>query len=208
MSDTAVQRRRPGNAAASSRSPATPAKRPGPPPFTMRADHTLLRPGTSADLNAANDVIEQAIRSWNLPERVKRLALPIYRYSASDFHSLQVIVAEDPRYGIVALAGFEPADFGDTPHGHKAALLHGIYVLPDRQNRGIGSRLLESVETEARARGFTGLLVRAQAGAEGFFVANGLERLPVHDPGRDYRYRYWKRLDESSIKPGANRRTG
>jgi hypothetical protein len=39
-----------------------------------------------------------------------------------------------------------------------------------------------------------GVLVKAQPGAEQFFLALGLERLSVEDHRRDYPHRFWKPL--------------
>jgi len=43
----------------------------------------------------------------------------------------------------------------------------------------------------ARAQGCDGVLVKAQADAEGFFGSQGLQKLPVLQPNRDYPHRYW-----------------
>lgn len=152
----------------------------------------ILRPGVAADLDAVNAVIEAAVMQWALPERVKRLALPSYRYQAHDLEHLQLTVVEAADGRIVGLAAWEPADRGDAPAGHHALLLHGIYVAPAQQRRGTGRRLFQAAEAAARARGLDAVLVKAQAGAEGFFRAIGMEPLPVRDPARDYPHRFWK----------------
>lgn len=153
---------------------------------TIRA----LAPG---ELAAVNRVIEAAIMSWELPERVKRLALPGYRYQQHDLDHLDIAVAV--RGGeIVGVVAVETAAVRDAPAGRRALLLHGIYVLPGEQRRGIGSRLLHAAGQMARARGFDGLLVKAQAGAGGFFEKQRMTRLPVVDAGRDYERRYWLSL--------------
>ena len=54
-----------------------------------------LRPATQVDLAAINAVIERAVMTWQLPERVKRLTLPSYRYSAHDLEHLHIVIAED-----------------------------------------------------------------------------------------------------------------
>lgn len=153
-----------------------------------------LRRATTTDLAAANRVIEAAVMSWDLPERVKRLSLPSYRYHAHDLEHLDLLVADEPSVGIVGVAAWEPADPKDTPKGSRALLLHGLYVAPDRHRRGIGSRLLKAAEAIARDRGYDGVLVKAQPSAEDFFVSQGLERLAVLDAARDYPHRFWKRL--------------
>lgn len=160
---------------------------------TRRPAETLtVRAGGVADLAGSNAVIEQAVRTWNLPERVVRLALPSYRYREHDLEFLELLVAEDAVHGIVGVAGIEPADPADCPAGSRALLLHSLYVRPDRQRAGIGRQLLDAVAAAARERGYSGLLVKAQADSAGFFAAQGWEHLPVGNGTRDYPYRYWR----------------
>jgi GNAT superfamily N-acetyltransferase len=153
-----------------------------------------LRVGSAADLDAINRVVEAAVMTWDLPERVKRLSLSSYRYQPHDLEHLELLVAEEADRGIVGVAAWEPADPRDAPPETRALLLHGLYVAPKRQRRGIGARVLEAAETAARAQGFDALLVKAQPSAEAFFRARGMERLPVLRPGRDYPHRFCKRL--------------
>lgn len=42
----------------------------------MPDEHMTLRPATADDLEAVNRVIENAVMTWDLPDRVKRLASP------------------------------------------------------------------------------------------------------------------------------------
>ncbi len=51
---------------------------------------------------------------------------------------------------------------------------------------------LDAALQAARGEGFDGLLVKAQADANGFFAARGLSRLPAEKPERDYPHRYWQ----------------
>jgi GNAT superfamily N-acetyltransferase len=149
-----------------------------------------LRPAIDADLGTVNAVVERAVMNWKLPERVKRLAMPSYFYTAYDLNCQQVVVAEDSAIGVVGLAAWEPAVARDCPQGHRWLQLHGIYVKPDQQRHGIGSRLLSAVAMAARAQGCDGVLVKAQVDAEGFFGSQGLQKLPVLQPDRDYPHRY------------------
>lgn len=151
-----------------------------------------LRPATPADLDAVNVVIEHAVMTWNLSERVKRLTLPSYRYSARDLGHLHMVVAEDDGHTVLGVAAWEPASARDLPAGQTGLLLHGLYVDPACQRGGAGSRLLEAAVTAARQQGFDGLLVKARLEAEGFFLARGLMPLPATDAERDYPHRFWK----------------
>lgn len=151
-----------------------------------------LRRGSVEDLATVNGVIERAVMGWNLPERVKRLSLPSYRYSPHDLQHLQLWVAEDTGHSIIGAAAWEPADSREIPAGKTALLLHGLYVDPSRQRQGVGARLLDAALAAAREEGCDGLLVKAQPDAEGFFAARGLQRLSVEDPSRDYPHRFWR----------------
>jgi GNAT superfamily N-acetyltransferase len=162
-----------------------------------------LRPGIDADLGAVNALIERAVMTWNLPERVKRLAMPGYFYAGCDLKHLQVVVAEDSAIGVVGVAAWEPAVARECPQGLRGLQLHGIYVRPDQQRLGIGARLLSAVAMAARAQGLDGVMVKAQADAEGFFGAQGLQKLPVMQPDRDYPHRYWLDLTGRRLTIGA-----
>lgn len=156
----------------------------------VQATETALRPASTADLTALNAVVETAVMGWNLPERVKRLALPSYRYQPHDLGHLQLWVAES--HGkIVGVAALEPADSRELPAHKRGLLLHGLYVHPDYQHQGIGTQLLEHVQQQAAEQGLDGLLVRAQNNAGGFFASHGMELLGGEDD-RNYQFRYWK----------------
>lgn len=159
------------------------------PPATI-----TLRPAGLADLDALNGVVERAFMTWKLPERVKRLSLPSYRYSAIDLDFQHLVVAETAT-GIVGVAAWEAAEARDLPLGLRGLLLHGLYVDPTHSRQGIGSRLLDAALLAARTQGYDGLLVKAQADALGFFAARGMRLLPVYDPDRDYPHRYWQAVD-------------
>jgi predicted N-acetyltransferase YhbS len=156
-----------------------------------------LRPATSADLAAINAVIERAVMTWQLPERVKRLALPTYRYNPHDLEHLKMVMAEHTGQGVIGVAAWEPANPRDLPAGQTGLLLHGLYVDPDRQHQGIGRQLLAAAVAAAREQGYNGVLVKAQADAEPFFLAQGLRRIECIDPARDYSLRYWADVSQS-----------
>jgi GNAT superfamily N-acetyltransferase len=160
----------------------------------MSINKVTMRSANIADLNAINDVVERAIMTWNLPERVKRLALSSYHYTEHDLQSLELAAAENDQHQIIGIAAWEPADPKDTPLGQNALLLHGIYVDPECLHQGIGSQLLLAAEQAAINRHYAGLLVKAQASAAGFFLARGMQPLDIKDARRDYAHRYWKQL--------------
>lgn len=153
-------------------------------------DQEKTRDGHEPDLLAVNALIAAAIDTWNLPARVKRLALPVYRYTPEDLGHLTLRVVEATA-GIIAVAAWEPADPRDLPGPGSGVLLHGLYVHPARHRRGLGTKLLADGARAARDGGHDGILVRAQADAESFFRNRGFERLPIRDQARDYAARLW-----------------
>jgi predicted N-acetyltransferase YhbS len=150
------------------------------------------RQATSRDLPAVNQVIDAAVMGWQLPERVKRLALPSYRYDALDLDHLDIRVVEEGAGDITGVVACEPANPADLPAGMTGLLLHGLYVHPRRQRQGVGRQLFRAAEERVRQGGYDGLLVKAQPDARGFFEARGMTRLDSGDPARNYQYRYWK----------------
>lgn len=151
-----------------------------------------LRQATSGDLPAINRVIDAAVMGWTLPERVKRLALPSYRYDAMDLDHLTILVAEALEDGIVGVAACETANPADLPEDCVGLLLQGLYVHPRSQGQGIGRQLFRAAEEQVRQGGYDGLLVKAQPDAAVFFQAMGMQGLESRVPARDYPYRYWK----------------
>ena len=144
------------------------------------------------DLDAINRVIEAAVMNWQLPERVKRLALPSYRYNEMDLKYYSLVVAEENEK-ILAVAAWD-TDLHQGKEGSRGLLLHGIYVQPEYQRNGIGSRLFREVEDAVRDSKLDGVLVKAQNDAVEFFLCQGMQKLETEDLQRDYENRYWKPL--------------
>jgi len=155
------------------------------------AQKTNLRAARRRDLDAINAVIEAAVMNWNLPERIKRLALPSYRYSNIDYEHLEILVAETVDEGIVGVAACEIADPDEVP-GLRALLLHGLYVQPNVQHQGIGSQLFRAMEVLVHKHKCDGLLVKAQTDAVEFFEHHAMQRLENINPESNYAHRFWK----------------
>jgi predicted N-acetyltransferase YhbS len=158
-----------------------------------------IRKACTDDLAAINKVINAAVMSWDLAERVKRLSLPSYNYREHDLLNIELIAAVDDKHEVIGVAAWEQADPRDTPDGYYALLLHGIYVDPQHQHQGIGTQLLQAAEQAADAQNYNGLLVKAQASAAGFFVAQGMRPLSIENEKRDYAHRYWKLIEKRRI---------
>jgi len=150
-----------------------------------------IRMATVADLEAINGVVERALMSWDLPERVKRLSLPVYRYDRHDFDAMGFMVAVDAGGHVVGVAAWDPHRFAGPVGSENGLLLHGLYVEPRWHGQAVGSRLFAAVRDKARELGRDGLLVRAQSGARGFFARMGMQALPAADEEHDYANRYW-----------------
>lgn len=153
-----------------------------------------MREATGEDLDAINGVVERALMSWELPERVKRLSLPVYRYARHDFNAMGFLVAVDGKDCVVGVAAWDPEESTGPPGAGRGLLLHGLYVDPRLHRRGVGSRLFTAVMDKARQLDRDGVLVRAQSGARGFFESMGMRDLPATDEARDYAHRYWLTL--------------
>lgn len=149
-----------------------------------------LRPAGEADLDDINRVIDAAIMTWALPERVKRLSLSSYHYNAIDLQHYEIHVALLKARIVGVVAWDRQAQSVNSRQ--QGLFLHGLYVHPDYRRRGIGIRLIQCAELAASEAQLDGVLVRAQKDAEAFYLACGFLRLPVMDEERDYAHRYWK----------------
>lgn len=149
-----------------------------------------LRRGDVTDLEAINGVVTRAIDTWEVSDRVKRLALPVYHYAPEDFAHLEFLLTlVDGR--VTAVAAWEPAASEELPSGFDGLLLHGLFVDPDACGRGLGTALLHACADRAREQGLDGVLVRATRDSASFFERRGLTKLPVVDADRDHALRYW-----------------
>ena len=60
-----------------------------------------------------------------------------------------------------------------------------MYVVPEARGRGLGRRLLEELEAQARALGYTSVLLETgdrQPEALGLYTSSGYERIPCYPP--------------------------
>lgn len=151
-----------------------------------------IRTAKAEDLSALNEVIEACVMNWNLPERVRRLTVDSFTYKHHDLEHLELVLAEALGGEIIGVAAWESLSKDQLPEDKNGLLLHGLFVAPEHQHRGIGSRLVQAVMNSVRAKGVDGLLVKAQADATGFFHTQGFVNLPVEDATRDYPNRMWR----------------
>lgn len=149
----------------------------------------------ASDLPEINRIIRRAVLGWPLPQRVKRLALPMLQYDAIDFeHYAGLVCCGETMIGC-ALWLNEEISFGPQ---YRGGLLHGLYVDPAAQSQGMGGKLLLEVFSRAANAGLDGMLVKAERVSQGFFERCGMELMPQED-AKDYPYRYWKQLGGSPL---------
>ena len=168
----------------------------------VKGDATMYcRYAKKGDLSGINHVIADAVMVWPIAERAKRLMIPVLCYSENDFayYKSLVWINHERIIGIAAWDSDRPIE---TEKGY-ARLLHGLYVAPDFQGRGIGKALMAHVKelvldsvavAVADADGdLDGLLVKAERVSISFFEHCGLERLyPLSM--EDYPYQFWQPL--------------
>lgn len=151
-----------------------------------------LRAATADDLLFINGIIEAAVMSWNLPERVKRLSMPAYRYDADALKKVDMQVASDSDGDIVGVVAWCAPDEEAALEDRQALLLHGVFVDTTSHRQGVGRKMVEAALSQASERSLDGLLVRAQPDALAFFQALDFQQLPVVDEELDYKHRYWR----------------
>lgn len=162
----------------------------------MTTQPLSIRAAMSGELDVINRVIESAVLTWDLPERVKRLSLPGLYYHETDLDFFDISVATDKKGDIVGVAVLENTPLRSGPDDKVALLLHGLYVTPTSRQLGIGRLLVNAIVGTLGESGVDGLLVKAQKDALGFFEAMGFRQLEIEDHARDYVLRYWKVIDD------------
>ncbi len=150
----------------------------------------IIRLANKNDLRSINQVIEKALMTWKLTDRVKRLVLPTYFYNELDLEHFIIFVALESE-SIIGVACLD-TELQEIEGGYSAMLLHGLFIDPAHQNAGIGGQLLEYAEDLARQHKMDALLVKVQKDAEKFFKAKGMKKLEDIDPYREYENQYWK----------------
>ncbi len=144
--------------------------------------------GKKTDLDCINQVITAAVKSWPMPERIKRLSVPVLSYDNEDFKYYRFAVYKEAEQ-IQGVAAWNPEAPVLTELG-TGRLLHGLYISPEAQGRGYGQALMTAVLSEAEAQGADGLVVKAERPSIGFFEHSGLQPLAAAGP-TDYPYQFW-----------------
>ncbi|WP_371581327.1 GNAT family N-acetyltransferase [Streptomyces sp. NBC_01314] len=108
--------------------------------MTEARDEQAVRAASPADVAAVKAVTDAAYRHYI--ERIGRVPQPMEADHAANVAAGRVFVTGDPVIGLVVVEPYEDHLFLDN-----------IAVRPDAHGRGVGRRLLEFVDTRARALG-------------------------------------------------------
>lgn len=74
---------------------------------------------------------------------------------------------------------------GIAPFDEERCELKRMYVVPEQRGRGLGRRVLDELEAEARRLGYRSIVLETgdrQQEALGLYVAAGYERIPCYPP--------------------------
>jgi len=164
--------------------------------------------GKKTDLDCINNVVAAAVMSWPMPERIKRLSVPVLSYDSEDFKHYRFVVyrqggeikggevkggevkgGEVKGGEVKGVAAWNPEAPLVTELG-TGRLLHGLYISPDCQGRGYGRDLMAAVLSEAMTLGAEGLVIKAERPSIGFFEHCGLQPLSATG-ATDYPYQFW-----------------
>ena len=159
-------------------------------PDCVSALMITIHPATTVDLPRINFVIKSAIMNWPVPNRLRRLSVPIMQYRKEDMATLSVLVAR-LNGEILGIAAWDSEPTHRLPNG-QGGLFHGLFVLPLVQYQGIGTRLMDAVFDEARKIQITGLLIKAQRVSRHYFEHQNLT--PLAATKDEYPWQYWKQL--------------
>ena len=149
---------------------------------------------TASDLHTVNRVIHESLVSWGLPERVRRLATPSLSYNETDLQHMSVILMTNAEGAGIAVAAWEEASKREVPVNARGVLVHGLYVIPQYQRRGLGTRLIELVAKRLAEHRMDGMTVRAWRDSLAFFLSRGFAPMDADSDPDTYPRRLWKAL--------------
>ena len=142
-----------------------------------------------SDLTTINGIVERAVLRWPMSMRVKKRAIPLLQYDVIDMASYTFFRCELGDIIVAAIAlDFE---YTSADRFRNELLLHGIYVDPVAQGRGVGRALLDFAEHQARENNFDGVALKAERVSRGFFANCGYSHC-APETSRDYPYFYRK----------------
>ena len=146
----------------------------------------------ASDLQTVNRIVSESITSWGLGERVRRLATPCLHYKEPDLQHMTIVVLSVAQGEDVGVAAWEETHSANTSRHTSASLLHGLYVVPSYQGRGIGARFIELLAQWTRAANGDGIAVRAWRDSAAFFLSRRFEQTPSEGSTDTYPLCLWK----------------
>jgi GNAT superfamily N-acetyltransferase len=147
-------------------------------PISFNSSSDLVfRPVKPSDLCLINRIVEQTVSSWGLPERVYRLTKPLLAYSETDLSFMRAILVLNAERNAIGTALWETGHLESAAKQTSSLFLHGLYVLPEFQRQGIGTRLIDHVSRYARKAGYNGIEIKAWRDSEPFFLRLGFNDL-------------------------------
>lgn len=142
----------------------------------MQSDPVVIRRALTADASRVAELVVHVLQISSTPdygpENIARVAGHFTPETVTTaLHRNHMLVAE--------LAGqiVGTASLGATTASPDVQAVLTFFVAPKLQGTGIGSALLETIETEARNRGITELPVRSSIGGAAFYRSRGFETL-------------------------------
>ncbi|UUU35002.1 GNAT family N-acetyltransferase [Streptomyces sp. CA-210063] len=152
--------------------------------MTQAPREQAIRVAGPADVAAVKAVTDAAYHRYI--ERIGRLPQPMEADHAANVAAGRVFVAGDPVIGLVVVEAYEDHLFLDN-----------IAVHPDAHGRGVGRRLLEFVDTRARALGLSEVRLYTHAAMwenQRIYPKFGYEVVERRAEGPHERVHYRKRL--------------
>jgi GNAT superfamily N-acetyltransferase len=153
----------------------------------VRSEDVIIRPYEQGDLEGIGWLFARTPPAGRVYVRPQPLAPEL---ETIEENYLAFWVAIEPTYegdAAVRMIGVTPIDAPtDVPEpefvdrARKSVRVHWVLVVPERQRRGIGTRLIETVATWAREQGYAALILETtteQEAAVAFYRARGFKEI-------------------------------
>lgn len=138
----------------------------------------------------------------DVPEHTETIAKWIYdtflhEFEIMTFEEWLELMKHPERITFVAIEngrvlGTASLDFADLPpRDDLTPWLASVYVLPEFRARGLGAKLVEAVENEAKAKGFERIYLHT-SDREGFYAKRGWQLVD--------KVEYWQKINTVMVK--------